>query len=70
MKIVAANHADSLSRTGGWASDEAVETVVLDSVRDELRSVYGEADTAVPLSLAALARQLDSAHLGSGDCVA
>jgi len=69
MKIVAANHADSLRRGGGWGADEGVETVVLDSVRDELRSVYGEADDAVPLSLTALAQQLDRAHPGS-DCIA
>ena len=70
MKIVAANHADSLSRTGGWASDEAIETVVLDSVRDELRIVYGEADAVVPLSLTVLASQLDSVHSSTGDCIA
>ena len=34
MKIVAANHADSLRRPG----EESIETVILDSVREELRS--------------------------------
>lgn len=56
MKIVAANYADSLRRSGEW---ETAETAVLDSVRDELRSFYGEAEDALPLGLAALAEQLD-----------
>lgn len=67
MKIVAANHADSLRRPGSWDTTEAAEVVVLDSVRDELRSVYGEADDALPHALTALARQLDHAHAAGND---
>lgn len=58
MKIVAANHADSLRRPG---ESESTETAILDSVREELRSFYGEADDTVPLPLAILAQKLDHA---------
>lgn len=64
MKIVAANHADSLRRPGEW---EAAETVVLDSVGEELRSFYGEAEDALPHGLATLARQLDGAQATRSD---
>ncbi|MCJ2073583.1 hypothetical protein MKK75_33155 [Methylobacterium sp. J-030] len=58
MKIVAANHADSLRRPG---EPESAELAILDSVRDELRTLYGELDDAVPLTLAVLAQQVDHA---------
>lgn len=62
MKIVAANYADSLRRPGAWNSNHAVDEAVLDSVREELRTVYGEADDVVPHALRALAHRLDEVH--------
>ncbi|XYD10229.1 hypothetical protein R1A27_06890 [Methylobacterium sp. NMS12] len=56
MKIVSANYADSLRRPG---ARDTVESAVLDTVREGLLSVYGDADRDVPAELAALARQLD-----------
>ncbi|MEL6063264.1 MULTISPECIES: hypothetical protein [unclassified Methylobacterium] len=67
MKIVAANHADSLRRPGTSDTSEAAEVIVLDSLRDELRNVYGEADDALPHALTALARRLDPAHAAGHD---
>ncbi|MEE7506255.1 hypothetical protein MMR14E_25110 [Methylobacterium mesophilicum] len=56
MKIVPANHADSLRQPG---ARDTVEAAVLDTVREGLLSVYGAADRDVPADLAALARRLD-----------
>ena len=70
MKIVAANHADSLGRAGSWETSEAAEGVVLASVGEELRSVYGEADDVLPLVLTALARRLDAVPPAGSDLVA
>ena len=56
MKIVAANHADSLRCPD---APDAADTAVLDTVRAELRGFYGAADDALPVELAALAQRLD-----------
>ena len=61
MKIVAANHAESLRRTGDGTQ---AETTVLESVREELRSFYGEANHVLPLELADLAQRLDNFGVG------
>lgn len=70
MKIVAANHADSLGRAGSWETSEAAEIVVLASVGEELRSVYGEADDALPHMLTALLCRLDFVPPSGSDHVA
>ncbi len=64
MKIVAANHADSLRRTGDRTT---AETTVLESVSEELRSFYGEANHVLPLELADLAERLEGFGMGQGD---
>ncbi|MCJ2138189.1 hypothetical protein MKK69_29765 [Methylobacterium sp. J-026] len=64
MKIVAANHADSLRRSGDW---DTAETTVLESLSEELRSFYGAADQVLPLELADLARRLEGSGMGPGD---
>lgn len=61
MKIVAANHADSLRRPG---SPDTAEAAVLDTVRDELRGVFGEADADLPTEWTVLLRRLDRADPG------
>jgi len=58
MKIVTANHADSLRRPG---ERDTAEVAILDSVREELLSFYGEGDAILPLELAMLAQRLDYA---------
>lgn len=64
MKIIPANHADSLRRPG---DRETVETTLIDSVREELLSFFGEGDDVLPLELAVLARQLDYSDSMRGD---
>lgn len=66
MKIVLANHADSLRRPG---QRDTAETAILDSVREELRSFYGEGDDVLPVELAALAQKLDYSRSTPGDRV-
>lgn len=63
MKIVATNYADSLRRSGSWNTAEAA---LLDTVRHELRDVFGEADDDLPAELTALARRLDRLDTGQG----
>ena len=61
MKIVAANHADSLRRPGALNTDAIT---VLETIRGELWGVYGEADDDLPVELTALAQKLDGIALG------
>ena len=63
MKIVAANHADSLRRPGSWDTDAIA---VLDTVREELRGFYGDAHDDLPVELTTLAQRLDSIEPGQG----
>lgn len=56
MKIVAINHADSLRRPG---ARDTVESVLLDTVREGLLSVYGAAEHDIPAEMAAIVRRLD-----------
>ncbi|MGU3556159.1 hypothetical protein [Methylobacterium radiotolerans] len=58
MKIVSANHADSLRRPG---ARDTVESAVLDTVREGLLTAYGAADGDIPAELAVLAQRLDRA---------
>ncbi|MBP1179497.1 hypothetical protein [Methylobacterium sp. PvR107] len=61
MHIVAANYADTLRRSG---SRNTAESAVLDTVRHELRCVFGDADDDLPADLTALARRLDRPDTG------
>jgi hypothetical protein len=63
MQIVAANYADTLRRSGSWST---AESAVLDTVRHELRGVFGEADDDLPAELTALVRRLDRPDTGQG----
>jgi hypothetical protein len=56
MKIVAANYAENLRRQG---STDTGAVALIDTVREELRSLYGDAEDHVPLELAALVERLD-----------
>jgi hypothetical protein len=56
MKIVAANFADTLRRPG---TPETPEITVLDTVREELRGFYGDADYDLPVELTVLVQRLD-----------
>jgi hypothetical protein len=56
MRIVAANHADSLRRN---LSDDRNAIRVVDSVTDELRIHYESATNDVPAEILALAMRLD-----------
>ncbi|WP_246695081.1 hypothetical protein [Methylobacterium sp. P1-11] len=61
MKIVAANHADSLRRPG---TRDTAESAILDTVREGLLSVYVTPDHDLPVELAALAQRLDRPDTG------
>jgi hypothetical protein len=63
MKIIANNHADSIRRPD---ARETVEATVLDTVREELLSYYGNAERDLPAELAALAHRLDHAPIARG----
>jgi hypothetical protein len=63
MKIVAANHADSLRRP---CSRDSAEATVLDIVREGLRSFYGEGDDELPGHLTELVHRLDRRHPQQG----
>jgi hypothetical protein len=61
MQIVAANYADTLRRSDSWST---AESTVLDTVRYELRGVFGDANDDLPAELTALARRLDRPDTG------
>ncbi|MBE7199132.1 MAG: hypothetical protein INR70_15215 [Parafilimonas terrae] len=63
MINVAANFADTLRRP---QSGDSTEAVVIDSVREELRDFYGEADDRLPTALAELVQRLDGAEARPG----
>ena len=62
MKIVAANLADTLRHSS--ASDSDTLTVI-DTVREELRGLYGEASDDLPVEMAALVQRLDGDALSA-----
>lgn len=61
MKIVAANYADSLRGSG---SADTAEDAARDSMRAELRCLFGDAEEQLPAELAALAERLARAEAG------
>ena len=63
MKIVASNFADTLRRPG---TPETPAIAVLDTVREELRGFYGEADHDLPTELTVLAQRIDCSETSRG----
>ena len=56
MRIVAANHADSLRRRSG---EDTAEIQGVDTLSDDLRAHYGAEIDDVPSEILALAQRLD-----------
>lgn len=63
MMNVAANFADTLRRP---ESGDSAEALVLDSVGEELRGFYGEADEGLSTALAELVQRLDETDTRTG----